>query len=228
MEQYRTGGYTLNREYDIRGIMIPRIGDLLYYDKADMQVIIQEYDDNRYYADRYILIGIVTNISNDRKTLSLLSPYFIEVELDFNERISEKNIIKQIKSFVKSYTKSLFEENIEDIKFNVTNTNDLNNIIDIHEDIINGMSYLIKNTTLFSNVELIDILNKRVLIYIDNNKLMFTYGLSDNFSDEFKTLKINKKNVQFNNTKTLKELKELCSDTSIKCYVMPVAKITLD
>lgn len=34
------GGYKKDREYDMRGIMIPRVGDLLYYDSMDMQVIV--------------------------------------------------------------------------------------------------------------------------------------------------------------------------------------------
>ena len=37
---WKIGGYTLDREYDMRGIMIPRIGDLLYYDNMDMQAIV--------------------------------------------------------------------------------------------------------------------------------------------------------------------------------------------
>ena len=87
----KIGGYTLDREYDMRGIMIPRIGDLLYYDNMDMQAIIQEYDDERFYhIDRFLPIGVIADVSDDHKTLKIVTPYLLKINFDLKERISEK------------------------------------------------------------------------------------------------------------------------------------------
>ena len=39
--------FNKKREYDMRGIMIPCIGDILYYDTIDKQAIIQEVGEDR-------------------------------------------------------------------------------------------------------------------------------------------------------------------------------------
>ena len=65
--------FNKKREYNMRGIMIPCIGDILYYDTIDKQAIIQEVGDDRFINLRFIPIGIIADISTDCKTLKLIA-----------------------------------------------------------------------------------------------------------------------------------------------------------
>lgn len=228
--QQKIGGYALNREYDIRGIMIPRIGDLLYYDTFDMQAVIQEYDDERFYNTRYMPVGVIVNISKDMKTLKIVTPYLLQICLDLKERISEKNMIKTLKSFVRKYTAEMFKTELEDMKFNLTTADDLQMIIDNSESIIQGINKLGTNINVIKELSISEIIKKGLLIYNDNNKIKLTYGLSDNFNKvSTNDIRMEDRDTNMNIVKTIKDFKELYTDlNNLECYIIPIATITLD
>lgn len=215
--------YNKTREYDIRGIMIPCIGDILYYDTVDMQAIIQEVNDDRYINSRFLPIGVIADISTDLKTIKLITPYLIKVSLDMNERISEKNIMKELKSFVRAYTKDLFKEDIEDMKFNMTTTADLQLLINNSDVVLQGIDYFNK-LNVPKDLDIKELISDAILIYDNKGNIKFTYGLKDNFYMEY-----DKKDddTAWNNVKTLKDFK----GTNMKildCYIIPIATIKLD
>ncbi len=214
--------YNKTREYDIRGIMIPRIGDILYYDTADMQAIIQEVNDDRYINPRFLPIGVIADISTDLKTIKLITPYLIKVSLGMNERISEKNIMKELKSFVRAYTKDLFKEDIEDMKFNMTTTADLQLLINNSDAVLKGIDYFNK-LNVPENLDIKELISDGILIYDNKGNIRFTYGLKDNFHIEYNT----KDDTAWNNVKTLKDFKETNMEI-LDCYIIPIATIKLD
>lgn len=215
--------YNKTREYDIRGIMIPRIGDILYYDMVDMQAIIQEVNDDRYINPRFLPIGVIADISTDLKTIKLITPYLIKVSLDMNERISEKNIMKELKSFVRAYTKDLFKEDIEDMKFNMTTTADLQLLINNSDAVLDGIDYFNK-LNVPKDLDIKELISDEILIYDNKGNIKFTYGLKDNFHMEY-----DKKDddTAWNNVKTLKNFKEI-NMKILDCYIIPIATIKLD
>lgn len=215
--------YNKTREYDIRGIMIPCIGDILYYDTVDMQAIIQEVNDDRYINPRFLPIGVIADISTDLKTIKLITPYLIKVSLDMNERISEKNIMKELKSFVRTYTKDLFKEDIEDMKFNIATTADLQLLINNSDAVLKGIDYFNK-LNVPENLDIKELISDGILIYDNKGKIKFTYGIKDNFHMEY-----NKKDddTAWNNVKTLKDFKETNMEI-LDCYIIPMATIKLD
>ncbi len=215
--------YNKTREYDIRGIMIPCIGDILYYDTVDMQAIIQEVNDDRYINPRFLPIGVIADISTDLKTIKLITPYLIKVSLDMNERISEKNIMKELKSFVRTYTKDLFKEDIEDMKFNIATTADLQLLINNSDAVLKGIDYFNK-LNVPENLDIKELISDGILIYDNKGNIKLTYGIKDNFHMEY-----NKKDddTAWNNVKTLKDFKETNMEI-LDCYIIPMATIKLD
>ncbi len=215
--------YNKTREYDIRGIMIPCIGDILYYDTVDMQAIIQEVNDDRYINPRFLPIGVIADISTDLKTIKLITPYLIKVSLDMNERISEKNIMKELKSFVRTYTKDLFKEDIEDMKFNIATTADLQLLINNSDAVLKGIDYFNK-LNVPENLDIKELISDGILIYDNKGNIKLTYGIKDNFHMEY-----NKKDddTAWNNVKTLKDFKETNMEI-LDCYIIPIATIKLD
>lgn len=215
--------YNKTREYDIRGIMIPCIGDILYYDTVDMQAIIQEVNDDRYINPRFLPIGVIADISTDLKTIKLITPYLIKISLDMNERISEKNIMKELKSFVRAYTKDLFKEDIEDMKFNMTTTADLQLLINNSDAVLQGIDYFNK-LNVPEKLDIRELISDGILIYDNKGNIKFTYGLKDNFHMEY-----DKKDndTAWNNVKTLKDFKETNIEI-LDCYIIPIATIKLD
>lgn len=215
--------YNKTREYDIRGIMIPCIGDILYYDTVDMQTIIQEVNDDRYINPRFLPIGVIADISTDLKTIKLITPYLIKVSLDMNERISEKNIMKELKSFVRTYTKDLFKEDIEDMKFNIATTADLQLLINNSDAVLKGIDYFNK-LNVPENLDIKELISDGILIYDNKGNIKLTYGIKDNFHMEY-----NKKDddTAWNNVKTLKDFKETNMEI-LDCYIIPIATIKLD
>ena len=215
--------YNKTREYDIRGIMIPCIGDILYYDTVDMQTIIQEVNDDRYINPRFLPIGVIADISTDLKTIKLITPYLIKVSLDMNERISEKNIMKELKSFVRTYTKDLFKEDIEDMKFNIATTADLQLLINNSDAVLKGIDYFNK-LNVPENLDIKELISDGILIYDNKGNIKLTYGIKDNFHMEY-----NKKDddTAWNNVKTLKDFKETNMEI-LDCYIIPMATIKLD
>lgn len=217
-------GYNKEREYDIRGIIIPRIGDILYYDRVDMQIIIQEIYDNRFYNERYILIGIVISISgNDNKTLKVLTPYFIETEFaEKDTKIPEKQLLKDIKSYVKKYMKDIFncDDIYDDIKFNLTTKKDLFLIVNNSNDIIDKLSVLNNIINNNQNKQYSDIVNKFILLYNDDEHIRFTYGLSDNYNEISFT--------EFNNVKKLSDIfNEENYVETLTSYILPIVTVIL-
>ena len=230
----KIGGYTLDREYDMRGIMIPRIGDLLYYDNMDMQAIVQEYDDERFYhIDRFLPIGVIADVSDDHKTLKIVTPYLLKINFDLKERISEKNMIKALKSFVRAYTKEMFNEELEDMKFNLTTTEDLQMIIDNSDLVIQGIDKFedIMAITLDSGkTKISDLIKKDLLIYKEKDKLKLTYGLCDNFHKvSTNDIRMEDRDTQMNVVRTIKDFKERYEDLeTLEGYIIPIATIKLD
>ena len=229
----KIGGYTLDREYDMRGIMIPRIGDLLYYDNMDMQAIVQEYDDERFHhRDRFLPIGVIADVSDDQKTLKIVTPYLLKINFDLKERISEKNMIKALKSFVRAYTKEMFKEELEDMKFNLTTTEDLQMIIDNSDLVIQGIDKFedIMGVTCDANTKISDLIKKDLLIYKDKDKLKLTYGLCDNFHKvSTNDIRMEDRDTQMNVVRTIKDFKEKYEDLeTLEGYIIPIATIKLD
>lgn len=214
--------FNKKREYDIRGIMIPCIGDILYYDTIDRQAVIQEVGDNRFINSRFIPIGVIANISTDLKTIKLITPYLIQVSFDMKERISEKNILKELKSFVRAYMKDLFKEELEDMKFNMTTTADLQLLIDNSDAVLNGIEYF-NNMNIPKDMNIRDLISDGILVYENKGNIKITYGIKDNFNMEY-----NKKDddTAWNNVKTLKDFKDKID--TLDCYIIPIATIKLD
>ena len=173
--------FNKKREYDMRGIMIPCIGDILYYDTIDKQAIIQEVGDDRFINLRFIPIGIIADISTDCKTLKLITPYLIKVSFDMNEKISEKNIIKELKSFVRSYTKQLFNEELDDMKFNMATADDLQLLIDNSDKVLNGIEYF-NNINIPKDKDIQEIISNDIIVFDNKKSLEFTYSLKDNYN----------------------------------------------
>lgn len=213
--------FNKKREYDMRGIMIPCIGDILYYDTVDRQAVIQEVGDNRFINSRFIPIGVIVNISTDLKTIKLITPYLIQVSFDMKERISEKNILKELKSFVRAYTKDLFKEELEDMKFNMVTTADLQLLIDNSDAVLDGIEYF-NNMNIPKDKNIRELISDGILVYENKGNIKITYGIKDNFHMEY-----NKKDdTAWNNVKTLKEFKDK-TDT-LDCYIILIATIKLD
>ena len=220
--------FNKKREYDMRGIMIPCIGDILYYDTIDKQAIIQEVGDDRFINLRFIPIGIIADISTDCKTLKLITPYLIKVSFDMNEKISEKNIIKELKSFVRSYTKQLFNEELDDMKFNMATADDLQLLIDNSDKVLNGIEYF-NNINIPKDKDIQEIISNDIIVFDNKKSLEFTYSLKDNYNIDktISDIRLENRNDTWNNIKTLKDIKDSQVET-LDCYIIPVATITLD
>lgn len=220
--------FNKKREYDMRGIMIPCIGDILYYDTIDKQAIIQEVGDDRFINSRFVPIGIITNISTDYKTLKLITPYLIKVSFDMKERISEKNILKELKLFVRSYTKDLFSEDIEDLKFNMATSDNLQLLIDNSDKVLEGIKYF-NNINIPKDRDIQEIISNDIIVYDDKKSLGFTYGLNDNYNIDksINDIRLENRNNTWNNVKSWKDIKDSQVET-LDCYVIPVATIILD
>lgn len=220
--------FNKKREYDMRGIMIPCIGDILYYDTIDKQAIIQEVGDDRFINLRFIPIGIIVDISTDCKTLKLITPYLIKVSFDMNEKISEKNIIKELKSFVRSYTKQLFNEELDDMKFNMATADDLQLLIDNSDKVLNGIEYF-NNINIPKDKDIQEIISNDIIVFDNKKSLEFTYSLKDNYNIDktISDIRLENRNDTWNNIKTLKDIKDSQVET-LDCYIIPVATITLD
>lgn len=220
--------FNKKREYDMRGIMIPCIGDILYYDTIDKQAIIQEVEDDRFINLRFIPIGIIADISTDCKTLKLITPYLIKVSFDMNEKISEKNIIKELKSFVRSYTKQLFNEELDDMKFNMATADDLQLLIDNSDKVLNGIEYF-NNINIPKDKDIQEIISNDIIVFDNKKSLEFTYSLKDNYNIDktISDIRLENRNDTWNNIKTWKDIKDSHVET-LDCYIIPIATITLD
>lgn len=220
--------FNKKREYDMRGIMIPCIGDILYYDTIDKQAIIQEVGDDRFINLRFIPIGIIADISTDYKTLKLITPYLIKVSFDMNEKISEKNIIKELKSFVRSYTKQLFNEELDDMKFNMATADDLQLLIDNSDKVLNGIEYF-NNINIPKDKDIQEIISNDIIVFDNKKSLEFTYSLKDNYNIDktISDIRLENRNDTWNNIKTWKDIKDSQVET-LDCYIIPIATITLD
>lgn len=220
--------FNKKREYDMRGIMIPYIGDILYYDTIDKQAIIQEVGDDRFINLRFIPIGIIVDISTDCKTLKLITPYLIKVSFDMNEKISEKNILKELKSFVRSYTKQLFNEELDDMKFNMATADDLQLLIDNSDKVLNGIEYF-NNINIPKDKDIQEIISNDIIVFDNKKSLEFTYSLKDNYNIDktISDIRLENRNNSWNNIKTLKDIKDSQVET-LDCYIIPIATITLD
>lgn len=220
--------FNKKREYDMRGIMIPCIGDILYYDTIDKQAIIQEVGDDRFINLRFIPIGIIADISADCKTLKLITPYLIKVSFDMNEKISEKNIIKELKSFVRSYTKQLFNEELDDMKFNMATADDLQLLIDNSDKVLNGIEYF-NNINIPKDKDIQEIISNDIIVFDNKKSLEFTYSLKDNYNIDktISDIRLENRNDTWNNIKTWKDIKDSQVET-LDCYIIPIATITLD
>lgn len=220
--------FNKKREYDMRGIMIPCIGDILYYDTIDKQAIIQEVGDDRFINLRFIPIGIIADISTDCKTLKLITPYLIKVSFDMNEKISEKNIIKELKSFVRSYMKQLFNEELDDMKFNMATADDLQLLIDNSDKILNGIEYF-NNINIPKDKDIQEIISNDIIVFDNKKSLEFTYSLKDNYNIDktISDIRLENRNDTWNNIKTWKDIKDSQVET-LDCYIIPIATITLD
>ena len=220
--------FNKKREYDMRGIMIPCIGDILYYDTIDKQAIIQEVGDDRFINLSFIPIGIIADISTDCKTLKLITPYLIKVSFDMNEKISEKNIIKELKSFVRSYTKQLFNEELDDMKFNMATADDLQLLIDNSDKVLNGIGYF-NNINIPKDKDIQEIISNDIIVFDNKKSLEFTYSLKDNYNIDktISDIRLENRNDTWNNIKTWKDIKDSQVET-LDCYIIPIATITLD
>lgn len=220
--------FNKKREYDMRGIMIPCIGDILYYDTIDKQAIIQEVGDDRFINLRFIPIGIIADISTDCKTLKLITPYLIKVSFDMNEKISEKNIIKELKSFVRSYMKQLFNEELDDMKFNMATADDLQLLIDNSDKVLNGIEYF-NNINIPKDKDIQEIISNDIIVFDNKKSLEFTYSLKDNYNIDktISDIRLENRNYTWNNIKTWKDIKDSQVET-LDCYIIPIATITLD
>ena len=220
--------FNKKREYDMRGIMIPCIGDILYYDTIDKQAIIQEVGDDRFINLRFIPIGIIADISTDCKTLKLITPYLIKVSFDMNEKISEKNIIKELKSFVRSYMKQLFNEELDDMKFNMATADDLQLLIDNSDKVLNGIEYF-NNINIPKDKDIQEIISNDIIVFDNKKSLEFTYSLKDNYNIDktISDIRLENRNDTWNNIKTWKDIKDSHVET-LDCYIIPIATITLD
>ena len=220
--------FNKKREYDMRGIMIPCIGDILYYDTIDKQAIIQEVGDDRFINLRFIPIGIIADISTNCKTLKLITPYLIKVSFDMNEKISEKNIIKELKSFVRSYMKQLFNEELDDMKFNMATADDLQLLIDNSDKILNGIEYF-NNINIPKDKDIQEIISNDIIVFDNKKSLEFTYSLKDNYNIDktISDIRLENRNDTWNNIKTWKDIKDSQVET-LDCYIIPIATITLD
>ena len=220
--------FNKKREYDMRGIMIPCIGDILYYDTIDKQAIIQEVEDDRFINLRFIPIGIIADISTDCKTLKLITPYLIKASFDMNEKISEKNIIKELKSFVRSYTKQLFNEELDDMKFNMATADDLQLLIDNSDKVLNGIEYF-NNINIPKDKDIQEIISNDIIVFDNKKSLEFTYSLKDNYNIDktISDIRLENRNDTWNNLKTWKDIKDSQVET-LDCYIIPIATITLD
>lgn len=220
--------FNKKREYDMRGIMIPCIGDILYYDTIDKQAIIQEVGDDRFINLRFIPIGIIADISTDCKTLKLITPYLIKVSFDMNEKISEKNIIKELKSFVRSYMKQLFNEELDDMKFNMATADDLQLLIDNSDKVLDGIEYF-NNINIPKDKDIQEIISNDIIVVDNKKSLEFTYSLKDNYNIDktISDIRLENRNDTWNNIKTWKDIKDSQVET-LDCYIIPIATITLD
>lgn len=220
--------FNKKREYNMRGIMIPCIGDILYYDTIDKQAIIQEVGDDRFINLRFIPIGIIADISTDCKTLKLITPYLIKVSFDMNETISEKNIIKELKSFVRSYMKQLFNEELDDMKFNMATADDLQLLIDNSDKVLNGIEYF-NNINIPKDKDIQEIISNDLIVFDNKKSLEFTYSLKDNYNIDktISDIRLENRNDTWNNIKTWKDIKDSQVET-LDCYIIPIATITLD
>lgn len=220
--------FNKKREYDMRGIMIPCIGDILYYDTIDKQAIIQEVGDDRFINLRFIPIGIIADISTDCKTLKLITPYLIKVSFDMNEKISEKNIIKELKSFVRSYMKQLFNEELDDMKFNMATADDLQLLIDNSDKVLDGIEYF-NNINIPKDKDIQEIISNDIIVFDNKKSLEFTYSLKDNYNIDktISDIRLENRNDTWNNIKTWKDIKDSQVET-LDCYIIPIATITLD
>lgn len=141
------------------------------------------------------------------------------------ERISEKNMIKQLKSFVRAYTKDLFMDEIEDMKFNMTTTDDLNAIILNHDKIIHGLEVITNNNIQASKIDFRSIIKYDMLTYTKKDKLYLTYNLESNFNEiEFdENFEPSIKNMAH-----ILDFKKVNPDKKIVSYVIPVSTVILD
>ena len=138
-------------------------------------------------------------------------------------------MIKTLKSFVRAYTKEMFKEELEDMKFNLTTTEDLQMIIDNSDLVIQGIYKFedIMRITLDSGKTKISDLIKK---FKEKDKLKLTYGLCDNFHKvSTNDIRMEDRDTQMNVVRTIKDFKESYEDLeTLEGYIIPIATIKLD
>ena len=138
-------------------------------------------------------------------------------------------MIKALKSFVRAYTKEMFKEELEDMKFNLTTTEDLQMIIDNSDLVIQGIDKFedIMRITLDSGKTKISDLIKK---FKEKDKLKLTYGLCDNFHKvSTNDIRMEDRDTQMNVVRTIKDFKESYEDLeTLEGYIIPIATIKLD
>ena len=129
-------------------------------------------------------------------------------------------------------TKEMFKEELEDMKFNLTTTEDLQMIIDNSDLVIQGIDKFedIMGVTCDANTKISDLIKKDLLIYKEKDKLKLTYGLCDNFHKvSTNDIRMEDRDTQMNVVRTIKDFKEKYEDLeTIDGYIIPIATIKLD
>ena len=145
-----------------------------------------------------------------------------------NEKISEKNIIKELKSFVRSYTKQLFNEELDDMKFNMATADDLQLLIDNSDKVLSGIEYF-NNINIPKDKDIQEIISNDIIVFDNKKSLEFTYSLKDNYNIDktISDIRLENRNDTWNNIKTWKDIKDSQVET-LDCYIIPIATITLD
>ena len=164
----------------MRGIIIPRVGDLLYYDTTDRQMIIEEPFDETYYDIRYIPIGVVSHVAKDEKSIKVVTPYLIAIDIPTDKKkIMEKTLVKDMKSYIRKYTKDIMDKEIEDLKFYPASEKDMEDIVKDPKHILNGLE-VFSQKALLNGKYLNDILAYDILLFLDGDTIKVSFGIIDN------------------------------------------------
>lgn len=153
------------RPRNMRNILIPQIGDNIYYDRQSKVVQVVDWKDDSYRnKSQYIPIGTIVKMSEDKLKLTLVTPYYVQCLVNMNDKNKDEDLIKQMKSFVRDYTKEVKEQIGDDIKFSVPSESDMEILSGDIRPILNGLESISSCQSMRVNAQTLDNIIKFDLI----------------------------------------------------------------
>lgn len=115
-------------------------GDIIYFDKENKCLVLATNDDDRYFDfKRFSAVGTVVAVSRRDNSVKLVTPYFSMISVDFDNKPTDKQIMKLMKNNLDIRTAEIKKSIGSDIKFYLPDENDFNLISKYPIEVLNGL-----------------------------------------------------------------------------------------